>query len=339
MASAPSCSVSHLYQLSANEEAGSAQSSSHEEKVASIVYNYVSSSIVSVHARNSYYFNSLDISNQSPPAGSCSGVIWDAKGHVVCSASTVRGVNEVKVTLSDGATYTAKLVGSDFISDLAVLKLGIPKGKLPTLAPITMGSYEDLSIGQRVFNLSNPFGLHLNISSGICGSFLCNDRILISSTSPISPGSIVANNQGQVVAIGFSPGSNQVVPIESSRGIIEQLILFSKVQRPALGCGIAPPQLLRNLGVVGALILDVPSDSPAAIAGLRPTHRDIFGELILGDIIVTCEGRPVASSIDLIKVLDDRRAGDRVKVEIVRDGKQMVLTCSLSERKMEWPGI
>ena len=91
--------------------------------------------------------------------------------------------------------------------------------------------------------------------------------------------------------------------------------------------------------MVGALVLDVPSDSLAAIAGLRSTHRDIFGELILGDIIVTCEGRPVGSSIDVIKVLDDRRAGDRVKVEIIRDGKQMILTCVLSERKNEWPGI
>ena len=190
-----------------------------------------------------------------------------------------------------------------------------------------------------MFSLSNPFGLHLSISSGICSSFLSNDRILISSSTSLPPGSIVTNKLGYVVAIGVASSSNQVLPMESSRGIIEQLILFSKAQRPALGCGIAPPQLLQNLGVVGALVLDVPSDSPSASAGLRSTHRDIFGELILGDIIVTCEGRPIANSIDLIKVLDDRRAWDRVKVEIVRDGKQMFLTCVLSERKMEWSGI
>lgn len=279
-------------------------------------------------------FSSQDDESTAP--GSSTGMIWDAKGHVIVPASIVRGVSECKVTLADCSTYTAKVVGSDYISDLAVLKIGMPKSKLPTLVPITMTS-TPTTIGQRLFGLSNPFGLNLILSSGVCGGILANDHIRISSSSPLPLGSIITDRHGHLV--GLSTGTNRATPIDYARGILDQIILFNRAMRPALGCGIATGQLLQSLGVVGALVLDVPSDSPAAIAGLRPTHRDIFGELILGDIIITCEGRAVVGAIDLIKVLDDRRAGDRIKVEIIRDGKQMVLTCVLSERKIEWKGL
>ncbi len=88
------------------------------------------------------------------------------------------------------------------------------------------------------------------------------------------------------------------------------------------------------MGVPGVLVLEVPSGSSAAAAGLRPTHRDIFGDLILGDLIVGMEGRPVGSVAELYSVLDDRRAGDRVKVDIVRDNKATVLTLVLGERSL-----
>ena len=264
--------------------------------------------------------------------------MWDAKGHIVCPASVVRGVAECKVTLSDCSTYTAKVLGSDAISGLAVLKLSIPKGKLPTLVPITSSSY-DLTIGHRVFAFSNSFGLNLTLTSGICGGFLSNDQIKVSSSSSLPLGSVIADRFGHVLGLSTGPDLHAIFSLDFVRGIIDQMALFNRAQRPAIGCGIAPSQLLQSLGVVGALVLDVPSDSPSATAGLRPTHRDIFGELILGDIIVMCEGRPVASAIDLVKILDDRRAGDRVKVEIIRDGKQMALTCVLSERKIDWNGL
>ena len=128
--SSPSpCNANPVFLLAGNEEPiNLSEAYSYDERQASSAYHFVQSSVVSVHARNSYYFNSQDIVNQSPPTGSCTGIIWDSKGHVVCPASIVRGVIEVKVTLNDGDTYTAKVLGSDFMSDLAALKLGIPKG-------------------------------------------------------------------------------------------------------------------------------------------------------------------------------------------------------------------
>ncbi len=93
-------------------------------------------------------------------------------------------------------------------------------------------------------------------------------------------------------------------------------------------------QVLAQLGVEGVLVLEVPAGTPAAAAGLRPTYRDVFGDIVLGDVVVGLDTRPVRSTGELLAALDERRAGDRVRVDVLRDGKRLSMTATLGERGM-----
>jgi S1-C subfamily serine protease len=94
----------------------------------------------------------------------------------------------------------------------------------------------------------------------------------------------------------------------------------------------AAAQVLSQLGVEGVLILEVPAGTPAAAAGLRPTYRDVFGDIVLGDIIVGIDTRPVRNMGDLMGALDERKVGDKVRCDVLRDGKRLSMTVTLGER-------
>jgi len=101
------------------------------------------------------------------PAGVGSGFIWDGQGHVVTNFHVIRGASEVRVTLLDQSTYTARVVGADPDRDVAVLKLDLPQARLAELKPVALGSSDDLLVGQRVFAIGNPFGLDHTLTQGI----------------------------------------------------------------------------------------------------------------------------------------------------------------------------
>ena len=107
------------------------------------------------------------------------------------------------------------------------------------------------------------------------------------------------------------------------QGLVEQILLYGRVVRPALGIALAPPQLARQLGFEGVLVLDVPPGSPASKAGIRGTYRDMdSGSLVLGDVIVGIDGKPVRGLTDLFDRLDEKKVGDRVRLDLLRDGGQ-----------------
>ncbi|KAI8465970.1 MAG: PDZ domain-containing protein [Monoraphidium minutum] len=113
--------------------------------------------------------------------------------------------------------------------------------------------------------------------------------------------------------------------IDAARRIVEQLLAHGRVKRPSMGV------VLRGLGVEGVLVLEVPASSPAAAAGLRATYRDVFGDVVLGDVIVGIDTRPVRSASELVAALDDKRPGDRVRCDVLRDGKRLSMVVQLAE--------
>eukprot|EP00882_Tetradesmus_deserticola_P005898 GHRQ01006212.1.p1 GENE.GHRQ01006212.1~~GHRQ01006212.1.p1 ORF type:complete len:169 (+),score=64.72 GHRQ01006212.1:745-1251(+) len=121
---------------------------------------------------------------------------------------------------------------------------------------------------------------------------------------------------------GASSGVGFAIPIDTVKGLVDQILQYGRVMRPSLGVVIAPPQALQRIGEKGVLVLDVTPGSPAARAGLRPTSRNSAGELVLGDIIQSVDGSPVSSARDLLEQLDAKRVGDKVVVEVLRGGRQ-----------------
>ncbi|MEW5319787.1 MAG: hypothetical protein WDW38_010915 [Sanguina aurantia] len=308
-------------------------------------------SVVNItHMRAMANFQTLDVHRM--PYGQGSGVIWDARGHVVTNYHIIKGASEVKVTMYDHTTYTAKLVGVDAAKDIAVLKLSMPKSKLRDLVPISMGTSGNLVVGQSVFAIGNPFGLDHTLNTGVvsgvgrelnAGLFPIRDCIQTDAAiNPGNSGGVLLDSKGQLVGIntaaggifeaGTFDGIGMAVPVDTVKGMVNQILQYGRVVRPTLGVTLAPPQVLAVSGTPGVLVMEVPSGSPAHSAGLRPTHRDIFGDIVLGDIIIGVDGKSVRSSHELYTVLESKRVGDRVRVDIVRDSKSTSLTLTLGER-------
>ena len=109
-----------------------------------------------------------------------------------------------------------------------------------------------------------------------------------------------------------------------ARGLVNQILKFGRVMRPALGISLAPPELASQLGLEGVLVLDVPRSSPAGKAGVIGTYRNPSdGSLTIGDAIVGIDGAPVRNFTDLYDILDSKTVGQKVKVQLLRGGGRL----------------
>ncbi|WIA33796.1 hypothetical protein OEZ86_006909 [Tetradesmus obliquus] len=308
-------------------------------------------------------FYTLDIHRMA--VGQGSGFIWDRAGHVITNYHVIKGASEVKVTLFDHSSCTARVVGWDASKDIAVLKLALPRGRLEALQPVSLGSSSRLRVGQAVFAIGNPFGLDHTLTQGIVSGLgrelstgLSAIKGVIQTDAAINPGNsggVLLNSSGAVIGVnlgildpsgrGSFSGVGFAIPIDTVSSLVDQILAHGRVRRPSLGITIAPEQVLAQLGTEGVLVLEVPAGTPAAAAGLRATYRDVFGDIVLGgylggaghaavlgDILVGLDTRPVRSTADLMAALDERRPSDKVRCDVLRDGKRLSMTVTLGER-------
>lgn len=293
---------------------------------------------------------SMDV--QRLPAGLGSGFVWDKLGHVVTNYHVIKGASEVRVTLLDQRSVSARVVGVDPDKDVAVLALDLPPRDAAALIPVTLGSSSDLLVGQRVFAIGNPFGLDHTLTQGIISGV---GRELNTGTYPIknviqtdaainpgNSGGVLLDSRGRLIGIataivdpsgtGSNAGVGFAIPIDTVKGLVEQILTYGRVMRPVLGITIAPPQALRVKGQEGVLVLEVPPGSPADRAGLRGTSRDRAGNVILGDVIVSLDGSPVRRVEELLGALDSHRVGDTVTLGVKRGNASLDLKVRLGER-------
>ncbi|KAI5077439.1 hypothetical protein GOP47_0007263 [Adiantum capillus-veneris] len=310
-----------------------------QENTPSVVY------ITNLAARRDAF--TLDI--MEVPQGSGSGFIWDTDGHIVTNYHVIRGASDLRVTLGDQSTYEAKVVGFDRDKDVAVLHIDSPKNKL---RPIPVGSSTDLLVGQKVYAIGNPFGLDHTLTTGVISglrreiSSAATGRPIqdvIQTDAAINPGNSggpLLDSSGTLIGIntaiyspsGASAGVGFSIPVDTVRGIVEQLVKYGKVTRPILGITFAPEQSVEQLGVSGVLVLDAPPMGPAGKAGLKPTTRDSYGRLVLGDIITSINGEKVKNGSDLYRILDRCKVGDEVAVEVLRGNKTEKFMVTLESR-------
>ncbi|MFC1522028.1 S1C family serine protease [Elusimicrobiota bacterium] len=308
----------------------------HESKV-SVVY------ITTMHVRRDFFsLNVLRI-----PQGAGSGFIWDDKGHIVTNYHVIMKADAAKVTLSDGTQWSAKLVGAAPDKDIAVLKISAPKDKL---VPIPVGTSHDLQVGQSVYAIGNPFGLDQTLTTGIISALgreitsITRKPIqgVIQTDAAINPGNSggpLLDSAGRLIGVNtliYSPsgayaGVGFSVPVDIVNRVVPQLVVYGKVVRPGFGINIAEDHLSRRLGVKGVLVIDVQPRSAASRAGLLPTRRTRLGELVLGDIITALDEKPVSTSNDLYKLLDNRGVGDAVSVTILRNKRKQKMKVILQE--------
>lgn len=284
------------------------------------------------------------------PQGSGSGFLWDKEGHVVTNYHVIRGASDLRVTLGDQSVYEADVVGFDEDKDVAVLHIDAPKDKL---RPIPVGTSSDLLVGQKVYAIGNPFGLDHTLTTGVISglrreiSSAATGRPIqdvIQTDAAINPGNSggpLLDSSGNLIGIntaiyspsGASSGVGFSIPVDTVSGIVDQIVKYGKVTRPVLGISFAPEQSVEQLGVSGVLVLDAPPGGPAGKAGLKPTTRDDYGRLVLGDVITSLNGQKVGNGSDLYKILDRCKVGDTVTVEVLRGDQKVKVPVTLEARE------
>lgn len=279
------------------------------------------------------------------PRGSGTGFVWDASGHVVTNYHVIQQADIAYVSFADQTTYAASLVGVAPEKDLAVLLVEAPAEKL---VPLPIGTSADLEVGLKAFAIGNPFGLDHTLTTGII-SALGREiesatgapiRDVIQTDAAINPGNSggpLLDSSGRLIGVNtaiYSPsgayaGIGFAIPVDTVRWVVPELIAHGKIIRPGIAISVAPDRISERLDLPGVLVLDVEPGSEAARAGLHPTRRTRSGGIILGDVIVAIDGKPIESTNDLLLVLEDYRVGDRVTLTVVRDGRQLNLEITL----------
>ncbi len=272
--------------------------------------------------------------------GAGSGVVWDEKGHIVTNNHVVSRADRIDVTLADGRQYPAEVLGTDSLTDLAVIRI-----KAPRLHPAVFGDSDRLEVGEIVLAIGSPFRLDQTVSHGIISalgrqgvSVDIDYQGFIQTDAPINPGNSggpLVNARGEVVGIntaiatenGGYQGVGFAIPSSKVRRVVEQLISRRKVVRGYLGVVIGPMDQAQaeavglGEGAAGVVINETQPDSPARRAGLKS-----------GDIVLSIDGRPVATTGELSEIVAGTSPGNDVGFIIWRDGKRQTVKVKVSEQ-------
>ncbi len=295
--------------------------------------------------------------NQSSQSSSAEGTgfVYDADGHVVTNEHVIEGASSIKVTLTDGSTYTAKVTGSDPSTDLAVLKIDAPVSKLH---PLTLGDSSALQVGDGVVAIGSPFGLENTATAGIVSAL--NREITSPNNTPIedaiqtdaainhgNSGGPLFDLQGKVIGItsqiesdsGGSDGVGFAIPSSLVKTIAGELIANGKVEHPLLGVEVEtmPANVASTLGqATGVAIATVQPGSGAAAAGLKAaaTTATVSGQSypVGGDVITAIDGKTITTSQELRSAIAAKKVGDTVKLTVVRAGKSRTVTAKLGNQ-------
>jgi len=272
-------------------------------------------------------------------ASAGSGVIVDAKkGHILTNHHVVENADEIMITLNDGRTLDAKVIGSDAGTDIAVIQVNEPKD----LKQISFGNSDQIRVGDFVVAIGNPFGLQHSVTQGIVSAlgrtgisrngyedFIQTDA----SINPGNSGGALINLRGELIGIntaifsqsGGNIGIGFAVPSNMAKSIMDQILEFGEVKRGLLGVSISDftPETAEAFGMEemdGALVQEVVPGSAAEQAGIE-----------VGDIITAIDGKPVTGSAELRNSIGLRRGGEEVKVTVLRDGSKKTVTATLGD--------
>lgn len=281
------------------------------------------------------------------PSGAGSGIIWDKKGHVVTNFHVINGADTVAVSIGK-QTFPAKVIGAEPRKDLAVLALKSDKAfkSFAAMTPFKIAPTNELLVGQKTIAIGNPFGLDHSLTTGVIsalgrqvpgvGGVTIHDMIQTdASINPGNSGGPLLDSRGRLIGIntaiysqsGSSAGVGFAVPADEISRLVTQIIKHGRVKLAGIGIRRTEPSIAKHLGVKkGILIADVLPDTPADRAGLRGTYRDQHGKIHLGDIIISLNGHPVANYDALYHYLTEIRIGQKIKLGIFRDGKQVNYT-------------
>jgi S1-C subfamily serine protease len=290
-----------------------------------------------------------------PQQGQGSGFILDKQGHILTNNHVIDNAQRVEVTLSDKHKYKATVVGVDKGHDLALLQIN----NAPNLEPATLAESANLTVGQRVYALGNPFGLSGTMTRGIISAIRSirgpnNNPIedAIQTDAAVNPGNSggpLLNSRGEVIGITTlianngadqSSGIGFAIPVNTAKAVIADFAKYGRVRRPSLDIATLAigPEIAQQIGLpadYGLLIERVLPGGAAEKAGLHGgTEREYQGNtpvMLGGDLIVAMDGQEIAEPQDLAAAMNSHRAGDQVTLTVFRGRKRMDVKVTLSD--------
>ena len=269
-----------------------------------------------------------------------SGIIISPDGYIVTNNHVIDGAVDIRVTMTDRRVFSAKLIGADPLTDLALLKVNATN--LPSLP---WGDSTTLKPGQTVLAFGNPFNFRFTVTRGIVSALnranpFSDDRRkpgeFIQTDAAINPGNSggpLVDARGEVIGIntflispsGSFSGMGFAIPSQIARPAIEALLKYGKVEHARVGISITDvtpenAQFFHMENASGALVSQVEPDSPGAKAGLK-----------VGDIVTGINGKKVEDAGQLQVVISQQRPGTRVNLDVLREGKNIQVPVTLEE--------
>jgi len=271
-----------------------------------------------------------------------SGVIINAeKGYILTNNHVIRGAEKIKVTLRNGKQYTAKIIGTDKESDIAVIQI-----KAKNLIAVPMANSDKLRVGDYVVAIGNPFGLGQTVTSGIVSALgrsglgIESYEDFIQTDASINPGNsggALVNLHGNLIGIntailsgsGANIGIGFAIPINMARKIMNQLVQHGKISRGRLGVYIQDltPDLAKAFNITqhqGAVVASVSPNSAAAKAGIHE-----------GDIIVSLNEKTIQHASDLRNTVGMLPIGEKIKLGVIRKGIHRTIIAYIGKPQVE----
>jgi len=297
--------------------------------------------------------------SEPQPEGTGTGFMIDGQGNILTNNHVVADADKLEVTLPNGTTIPAQLVGRDSRFDLAVIRADVPADQLH---PTTLGDSDQLQVGEQVVAIGNPYGLEGTVTTGIVSSrrpvvtepegdgVLVNAIQTDASINPGNSGGPLLNGRGEVIGIttlglmpqGGQTGLNFAIPVNSAKKIMQDLISNGSYAHPFVGIATAEitSTIASQLSLPvqqGLLVQRVDPSSAAAQAGLRAgAQQQQAGARQVaagGDVITAVDGQPMKRPEDFISYLElQKRAGDALSMTILRDGQQQNINLTLGQR-------
>jgi S1-C subfamily serine protease len=325
-----------------------------EESVNVAVYEAVNRGVVNITSKTKgERFLMMELQSE----GSGSGAVLDQAGHILTNFHVVQDAKETQVTLFNGESYDAQIVGADPLNDLAVIRIEAPEEEL---FPVTLGDSRHLRVGMRVFAIGNPFGLERTLTTGIISSLNRSLQIrgnwtiknIIQTDAAINPGSSggpLLDSHGRLIGIntaiatttGQSAGVGFAIPTSLVNRVIPQLLKHGRVIRPEIG--ITRVYQTEK----GLLIAQLRKNGPAERAGLQGPKitKSRTGPFVVervdrsaADLIVGIDDQKVVTADDFLCYIDEKKPGDEVVLSIIREGKKLKVTVPLASSDWQTAG-
>lgn len=280
---------------------------------------------------------------RGPQGGSGSGFIFTPDGFILTNSHVVHGADSIRVTLADGRSFAARLIGDDPDTDLAVIRLqGHFEG---TLATAELGDSDALQVGQLVVAIGNPYGFQATVTAGVVSamarSFRANSGRLIDNViqtdaalNPGNSGGPLMNAAGEVIGvntaiIAMAQGICFAIPVNTAKFVAARLIRDGRVRRSYVGLGGT------NVGLNRMLVRfhHLDHNSGLFVQTIEPNGPAARSDLREGDVILAFADQPVTGIDDLQRLLTEERAGLHTPLTILRQDQKMTIEIVPEERK------